>query len=157
MSMNQVFSILGELQANVRGANVSLPPVSLQEKEVTVEVPEFQYKSNVVEIPHMQVVDKAVESQWEILEQRRMSSEDVRSSTVLKMQRQIDRVEIEGEWCPIDSSLKVGDVICTTKPIMSSDEGLQISISVDSRNEIKLVDEDGDVQIFLSKVEKPLQ
>ena len=120
----------------MRGASVSSPPVSLQEKELIVEVPEFQYKSKIVEIPHMQVVDEAAESQWEVLEQRRMSPEDARSSTVLKMQRQIDRVEIEGEWCPIDSSLKVGDVICTTKPIMSSDEGLQISINADSRGKI---------------------
>ena len=66
MSMNQVLSSLGELQANVRGASVSSPPVSLQEKEVIVEVPVFQYKSKIVEIPHVQVVDKAVESQWEV-------------------------------------------------------------------------------------------
>ena len=81
-----------------------------------------------------------------------MSSEDARSSTVLKMQRQIDRIEIEGEWCRVDSSLKVSNVIYTTKPIMSSDKGLQISIHSDSRGEIKLVDEDSDVQICFPKL-----
>ena len=68
MSMNQVFSSLGELQANVRGANVSSPPACLQLIEVVVEVPAFHYKSKIVEVPQTRVIEKAVESQWEVLQ-----------------------------------------------------------------------------------------
>ena len=35
---------------------------------------------------------------------------------------------------------------------MSSDAGLQVSINADTRGEIKLVDEDGDVQICFPKL-----
>ena len=154
ISLNHMFVGLGEVQANVRGGAVSSHPISVHSQEVVVTVPKFEYLEKVIEVPRVQFekpVD-TVDAQWEALEHRRMELEDVRSGIWRSHLGDVERIQVEGEWCPANGALCVGDVVCTTESFLSSDEDLQISILSDSRGVVKEIDDDGDAQISFPKL-----
>ena len=64
-------------------------------------------------------------------------------------------VDVEGEWCLVEGNLNKGDVVGVTKNSFSSDESLQVPLFRDLRGivKIKLVDEDGDIQVIFPNLE----